>query len=113
VVDGTGRTVYVFDQDVPGATTSACTGACASLWHAVPAGSPTPAGLTGAVGSIRGTDGGQQATLAGHPLYTYAGDSAAGQTSGQGVMGIWWVVDPAGQEITGSATSSPVGVPGY
>jgi predicted lipoprotein with Yx(FWY)xxD motif len=39
-------------------------------------------------------------TLNGWPLYYYAGDSAAGDTNGQAVGGIWWVLDPAGEKIS-------------
>ena len=103
VVDGKGMTVYQFDKDTQGGTTSACTGQCATIWPAVHAGStmPTVNGVTGAVGTITGTDGQAQLTLNGWPLYYYSGDKAAGDTKGQGVGGIWWVLSPAGQRITG------------
>jgi predicted lipoprotein with Yx(FWY)xxD motif len=101
VVDTAGRTVYLYDADKQGASSSACTGGCASAWPAVPAGS-VAAGVTGKVGSITGVDGKPQATLDGWPLYYYADDSTAGDTSGQGVGGVWWVLSPAGAKISGS-----------
>ena len=48
------------------------------------------------------SDGSREVTYAGHPLYYYAGDSAPGQTNGQGSDSFgspWWVVSPAGKAI--------------
>jgi predicted lipoprotein with Yx(FWY)xxD motif len=108
VVTGQGRAVYEFDKDTPGSGKSACTGTCVNLWHAVTTTSsaPSAAGVTGTVATIPTADGGQQVTLAGHPLYTYAGDSASGQVSGEGVMNIWWLVSPAGVKVKNAASSS-------
>ena len=39
-------------------------------------------GLPGKVGTIKRTDGTEQLTYNGHPLYTYIGDSAPGQAKG-------------------------------
>ena len=108
VVDTAGRTVYRYDADQQGASSSACTGGCASAWPAVPAGS-VAAGVTGKVGSITGVDGKPQATLDGWPLYYYADDSAAGQTTGQGIGGVWWVVSPAGAKLAGSGATGSGG----
>lgn len=116
VIAGSGRTVYVFDKDSPGSGTSACTGGCASLWRAVTttAATPSVSGVTGAVGTITRADGAKQLTLAGHPLYTYAGDSASGQTTGQGVQHVWWVVSPTGAKITAApAAADTSGYVGY
>jgi predicted lipoprotein with Yx(FWY)xxD motif len=101
VVDGRGMTAYVFDKDTRGASSSACTGACATAWPAIESSSPTPSvqGVTGTVGTITGIDGKPQVTLDGRPLYTYALDTKAGDTTGQGYGGVWWVVSPDGKEI--------------
>lgn len=108
VVDGTKMTVYVFDKDSQGATSSSCTGGCATNWPAVEADSATPqvSGVTGTVATITGTDGKLQVTLNGWPLYSFAGDSAPRDVKGQGVGGIWWVVAPNGNKIsaTGGGT---------
>jgi predicted lipoprotein with Yx(FWY)xxD motif len=108
VIDGKGRTVYVFDKDSAGSGSSACTGTCASLWPAVTTTGAAPSvnGVSGTVGTIARADGSTQVTLDGHPLYTYSGDSASGQVTGQGFMGIWWVVSPSGSKVTGAAASS-------
>jgi predicted lipoprotein with Yx(FWY)xxD motif len=120
VVDSRGRTVYVFDKDTAGSGTSVCAGACAANWPAVTTDTAAPAvdGVSGDVGTITRDDGTMQVTLGGLPLYTFAGDSDAGQVAGQGVQGIWWVVDADGAKVTGApSTSEPASrapaVPGY
>ena len=42
---------------------------------------------------------GIQVTYNGWPLYFFAGDSAPGDTNGQGQGGVWYVIDPAGNAI--------------
>ena len=108
VVAAGDRTVYVFDLDTPNSGTSACTGVCAEMWPAVTAdsGSPSGDGVSGKVGTITRDDGTTQVTLAGLPLYTFSGDSKAGDVTGQGFGGIWWVMGPDGKKITAAATSS-------
>ncbi|SEA96605.1 COG4315 family predicted lipoprotein [Leifsonia sp. 21MFCrub1.1] len=114
VVDGKGLTAYVFDKDTAGSGMSVCSGQCATQWPAIETGSahPTVQGVTGTVGTITGVDGKKQVTLDGHPLYTYAGDSSAGDVTGQGFGGIWWVVGPDGAKIT-SSSSTPSSGGGY
>lgn len=101
LVDGKGMTVYEFANDK--GSMSTCTVACAANWPFVQAPASLPAslpGVTGALGTTARPDGGaRQLTIAGHPLYTFAGDSAPGQTNGQGITldgGLWTVVSPAG-----------------
>jgi predicted lipoprotein with Yx(FWY)xxD motif len=53
-------------------------------------------GVTGALGTITRDDGTLQVTLSGVPLYYYAGDKAAGDTTGQGLFSKWYLVSPAG-----------------
>jgi predicted lipoprotein with Yx(FWY)xxD motif len=113
LVDGRGRTVYVFANDQVDQST--CDAACAADWPPVAAPSTLPAslpGVTGELGTATRSDGNHQLTVAGHPLYTFSGDSAAGQTNGQGITlngGLWTVVLPSGQpdtNPTGTATST-------
>lgn len=102
VVDGTGMTAYYYDKDTAGATASACSGQCATLWPAIETTADTPKvdGVTGTVGTITANDGGKQITINGMPIYTYASDSAAGDVNGQGVGGVWWVIAPSGEKVT-------------
>ena len=108
VVNGKGRTVYLFTKDTANSGKSTCTGQCASVWPAVTTTSATPTvkGVTGKVGTIKLPDGTMQVTLNGWPMYTFASDSAAGDVAGQGIMGIWFAVSPAGDKITKAATPS-------
>jgi len=100
LADGKGRTVYLFGAD--SATASTCTGSCASIWPPVPA-ARTPRASGGAsavrVGSLHRTDGGDQLTYNGHPLYYYAGDTRPGDTTGQGLDqfgATWYALTPSG-----------------
>ena len=103
VVDSAGMTLYVFDKDVADSGESTCEGECLVKWPAVVAESDTPAveGVSGTVGVITRTDGTKQVTLNGLPLYYWAGDAAVGDTTGQAVGGVWWVVAPNGDKIAG------------
>ena len=110
LVDGTGRTVYEFAKDT--GSTSTCDGGCASIWPPVVAPETLPASLprvSGQLDSTTRTDGSEQLTIAGHPVYTYSGDGAPGDTNGQGLDlngGLWNVVSPAGSPVNGSGSSS-------
>ena len=108
LVDGSRRTLYLFEKDQP--DQSACAGGCASAWppdqsSGTPkAGSPVQASL---LGTIKRSDGTTQVTYNHHPLYYYSGDSGAGQQNGQGLNAfgaLWYVVAPSGETVT-SATS--------
>ncbi|HWI74821.1 MAG TPA: hypothetical protein VNT55_22865 [Baekduia sp.] len=108
LVDAQGRTLYLFEADK--GSRSACSGACATAWPPVTTKGAPKAG-TGARAKLLGTtkrsDGTTQVTYAGHPLYTFEGDSAAGQLNGQGTNafgGLWWAVSPAGATITKAAS---------
>ena len=69
---------------------------------------------TSDLGTITRSDGSKQVTYDGHPLYFFAGDSGAGQLTGQGSNGFgakWWLVAPSGAEITGAETASAANAP--
>ena len=89
--DVAGRTLYIFDKDQVGSTTSACTGACASEWPAlIVTATPTAGpGVSGTLAVIPASGGRTQVTWNGHPLYTFAGDHGPGDTNGNGIAGIW------------------------
>ncbi len=101
LTDGEGRTLYLFTRDT--ANQSSCTDQCAQTWPPLTA-TGTPAASAGADASLLDTitraDGRTQVTYNGHPLYYYATDTAPGQTNGQNVGGVWFVVSPEGESIT-------------
>jgi predicted lipoprotein with Yx(FWY)xxD motif len=113
LVESQGRTLYLFRKD--SGTKSTCFGECASDWPPLPAGGKPTVG-SGANSSVVGTttrsDGEQQVTYNGHPLYLYAGDEKAGDTSGHGVTtygGGWYALTPAGDRVSSGASSSSSG----
>jgi predicted lipoprotein with Yx(FWY)xxD motif len=89
LADAKGFTLYWYAKDTH--MTSACTGSCATAWPPVTGKPAAGMGvrLVGKFGTITRGNGVQQATYKGHPLYTYAGDSAPGQVKGNGLDGIW------------------------
>jgi predicted lipoprotein with Yx(FWY)xxD motif len=95
-----GMTVYWYSDDVRNSGRSSCTAGCLTAWPAV-TGTPVAAAgvkLSDKLGTITRSGGVVQATYNGYPLYTYGGDMTPGQTSGNGVGGVWHV-------ITGAALS--------
>ena len=101
IVDGKGMTVYYYQPDVPNSGVSTCTGGCLAHWPAVTAYGMTPA-VSGITAKITEIATSQQIVVNGRPIYTFAGDSKPGDTNGQGIGGIWYVVSPAGVELTPS-----------
>ena len=113
LVNADGRTVYEFANDTAGRST--CTGACSSTWLPVAASDAPPAtlpGVTAPVGSTPRSDGTHQLTVGGHPVYTFTGDNARGQTHGQGITlngGLWSVLTPKGTPLAAGSLSSATG----
>jgi predicted lipoprotein with Yx(FWY)xxD motif len=103
LVDGSGRTVYLFEKDI--SPTSTCTGDCTSAWPPVTTTGAAHGGAGATAGLVATTpraDGSTQLTYAGHPLYYYAGDHAPGDTHGQGLNQFgagWYVLTAAGAKI--------------
>ena len=104
LVDGQGRTLYLFEADTVGK--SECNGACASAWPPyVTSSAPHPgSGVTAALlgTSIRGDGGATQVTYHGHPLYYYAGDNRPGDAAGQGLNQFgakWYVLASSGNKV--------------
>src|SRR5260370_4961474 len=103
LVDGAGKTVYLFVADT--GSSSTCYTTCAQIWPPVLTSGPPQAG-TGANASLLGattrTDRKTEVTYAGHPLYYFVQDKATGDTTGQcvnGFGGLWWVVSPSGAAV--------------
>jgi predicted lipoprotein with Yx(FWY)xxD motif len=107
LTDASGRTLYLYTSDT--SPTSTCYGQCGANWPALLTNGAPQAG-TGATQTFLGTsprtDGSSQVTYKGHPLYYFNGDKAAGDTSGQGKFGVWYLVSPTGAQI-GAAKAAP------
>ncbi len=101
VVDAKGMSLYYFTKDVKDSGTSACTGGCLTAWPPAltTAATPSAEGVTGKLGTITTPDGAKQLTLNGMPLYYYEKDKKPGDVTGQGVGGVWYLSDPAGEMI--------------
>ena len=92
--DTEGNTLYWFKKDSPGQ--SACSGACAANWPVYYREKVAPpAGIDlKDFGTITREDGKKQTTFRGYPLYYFVKDKTPGDTTGQGVINAWSVVDP-------------------
>ena len=105
LVDGSGRTLYLFRKDK--STRSTCSGACATDWPPLlTTGKPAASGSArkALLGTSTRSDGRTQVTYNGHPLYRFSGDHKAGDTTGQGVSAFgarWYAVGAAGKRIGG------------
>jgi predicted lipoprotein with Yx(FWY)xxD motif len=117
LVNSQGMTLYYNTSDT---TSSVCSGGCASAWPPVLSTS-TPASVATLPGtlSLLTDANGSQVTYNGHPLYTYSGDTAAGQINGEGVGGVWFVASTdiptsSGNNSNGNGYGYPKGgYPGY
>jgi len=103
LVDDKGRTLYLWEADK--SSTSTCTGACIAAWPAAIA-SGTPMAGNGVDQSLLGTtkrsDGTEQVTYNGHPLYYFSADTSAGMAKGQGSKAFgagWYVLNAKGSKI--------------
>ncbi len=102
LTDKDGNTLYVFENDANGEST--CYADCASNWPAFEATGELAAGDgvdASLLGTVDRTDGTTQVTYNGHPLYYFAGDQQPGDTNGQEVGDVWYVVSPAGEAVEG------------
>jgi predicted lipoprotein with Yx(FWY)xxD motif len=90
----------VFEPDAQGPST--CYDDCAASWPPLlTEDEPVPgAGIDDALlATAERDDGATQVTYDGWPLYHWAGDDTPGDTGGQGVGDVWWVVDPDGTPV--------------
>jgi len=107
LVDGKGMTLYIFTKDGP--DQSNCDAKCLANWPALlTQGKPTLGSGVDAslVGSTLLADGTKIVTYDHKPLYYFIKDTKSGDTSGEGVGGVWFVISPAGKEIEASAGSA-------
>lgn len=119
-----GKTLYTLSTDT--SSTSTCLGGCANTWPPLlgDGSQVTPGdGVSGSFGTITREGGEKQVTHNGQPLYYYAGDNAAGDSSGDGVGGVWAIAAvgeaSASQPASGGASgtqqpsATPYRAPGY
>ncbi|MEV6943901.1 hypothetical protein AB0N07_18240 [Streptomyces sp. NPDC051172] len=99
LVDGSGRTLYLFTEDGKNTNSMNCDAACMKLWPHME-GKPHAGAGVGAnlIGHTKGS-GKVQVTYAGHPLYYYAKDRKAGDLKGQGIDKVWYVVNAKGTAV--------------
>ena len=103
LVDGSGRTLYLFEADT--GSTSTCKDACAQAWPPLltPGAPSAGSGASAAeLGTTTRPDGTTEVTYHGHPLYTYVADTKAGDINGQGLNQFgakWYVLSPTGDKI--------------
>jgi predicted lipoprotein with Yx(FWY)xxD motif len=99
LVDGDGNTLYMFGKDTKGQP-STCEGQCLEFWPPLVADGGDPVAGDGVdealLSTIERSDGAAQVAYAGFPLYTYIEDTKPGDTTGQGVGGVWFVLDATG-----------------
>jgi predicted lipoprotein with Yx(FWY)xxD motif len=111
LVNGSGRTLYLFEKDRHGV--SACAGQCAGFWPPLLA-SGKPLAKAGAKASLLGTtkraDGRLQVTYNHHPLYTFVKDTRKGQTNGEAVNAFgaeWYALSPTGGKVEKKESNAP------
>ena len=105
LVDGSGKTLYLFARDT--STASTCYDACATFWPPLLTKDTPKAGSgvnTSLLGTTKRSDGTLEVTYAGHPLYYVITDHNPGDASGQAVNNFgapWYVLGPDGNKIGG------------
>jgi predicted lipoprotein with Yx(FWY)xxD motif len=108
-----GRALYLWVADAKGM--SSCSGACAKAWPPLTTkGKPIASGSVKAsqLGTIKRSDGSEQVTYDGHPLYYFEGDPKSGTTTGQGSNAFgakWWLVSTSGSAITSGGAAASTG----
>ena len=103
LVDGSGRTLYLFQADKPNMST--CYGDCAAVWPPLTV-TAMPSGGAGINESLlatsKRTDGSLGVTYNGHPLYYFVSDKQPGDTTGQAINSFgaeWYVLSAAGSKV--------------
>ncbi|MFI7400603.1 hypothetical protein ACIBW9_08950 [Streptomyces sp. NPDC049541] len=106
LVDGRGRTLYLFTEDGKNTNSMNCDAACMKLWPHMEGKPHAGAGVeANLVGHTKGS-GKVQVTYAGHPLYYYAKDRKAGDLKGQGIDKVWYVLNAKGTAIKKAVPAS-------
>ncbi|HXB65995.1 MAG TPA: hypothetical protein VNV42_14095 [Solirubrobacteraceae bacterium] len=101
LVSSSGRTLYEFTRDRGHKNSCAAIRECSAVWPSLKASGKPTAG-SGVKASLLSSTSGHQVTYAGHPLYTYSGDSGPGETSYVGAKqfgGAWYAIDASGGAV--------------
>ena len=102
LVGGNGMSLYLYTKDSPGVST--CYDKCATAWPPLLT-NGKPVSGTGVdmskFGTLTRKDNTVQVTYNGWPLYYYAKDKQAGDTNGEGVGSVWYLVSPTGDKVGG------------
>ncbi|HEY5474749.1 MAG TPA: hypothetical protein VIK32_16365 [Candidatus Limnocylindrales bacterium] len=101
LTDDRGMTLYLYTKDTPNTTN--CYDACATNWPPAIVGATVPAlpmGTPGKLSVVTRTDGGKQLAYNGQPLYYWLKDTKPGDTTGQGVGSVWYVLTPSDAPVT-------------
>jgi predicted lipoprotein with Yx(FWY)xxD motif len=85
-----GMTLYTFDRDVANSGKSVCNGPCATNWPPLMAADSDKS--AGDYSIVTRDDGKKQWALKGKPLYFWAKDTKAGDTTGDGFNNVWHVI---------------------
>ena len=104
LVDGKGMSLYLFTKDTAGSGASTCYGSCATAWPPLLTTGKPVAGSgvdMSKFGTITRTDGTTQVTYNGWPLYYFDKDHQAGDTTGEGVGSVWYLISPIGDKVGG------------
>jgi predicted lipoprotein with Yx(FWY)xxD motif len=115
LVDGSGHTLYLFRKDTT--RRSHCSGTCAFAWPPLTTRErPEAEGKARAslLSTSRRAGGVKQVVYHGHPVYRFSGDSAPGDTNGEGLFEFgahWYVISPSGHAITKAPAASPTPSP--
>src|SRR5947209_5191153 len=99
--DGNGRTLYIYARDSK--DTPTCYDDCAKNWPAFTTQGKSAAldGVNAAmIGTAQRKEGTTQVTYNGWPLYYWNADVKAGDTFGQGIGNVWWVIQSTGDTVT-------------
>jgi predicted lipoprotein with Yx(FWY)xxD motif len=102
LVDGEGMSLYLFTNDTQNSGTSTCADDCLAEWPPLLSDGDPVAGEgvdAAMLGTITRDDGTTQVTYNGWPLYYFADDTAPGDTNGQGLGDVWFLVTPDGEAV--------------
>jgi len=113
VTDQDGLTLYRFNKDEAEPSKSNCDGECAAMWLPVIAeGEVAVTGLDkSVVGTVARSDGAEQVTIGGWPIYRFIADTAPGDLKGQGISGTWFAIAPDGSRAGNQSDAPPPPAP--